>query len=228
MESNTWKERIIMPIQNGKYVSPNWQNGGPPALNAAELNAICQSLQADDQQIKDNLPRIIQSIASGVFLNSSGQLVNKAGSQITVPSSQLSDQVHIVTGSYVGTGTFGADHPCSLTFNFLPSLIWLFGAGFSSMAWNSQVLANKSIVSPGDLTSAYQKYPFPFSDGYQSGGGAYPYEYILEHYAAFQSNTLRWYTKYTQKSGNSQPVEVDSAAYQLNAAGAEYGWIAFG
>ncbi|MFR4088446.1 MAG: hypothetical protein ACLT1A_11435 [Dysosmobacter sp.] len=81
-----------MPIQNGKYVSPNWQNGGPPALNAAELNAICQSLQADDQQIKDNLPGIIQSIASGVFLNSSGQLVNKAGSKITVPSSQLSDQ----------------------------------------------------------------------------------------------------------------------------------------
>ena len=26
----------------------------------------------------------------------------------------------------------------------------------------------------------------------------------------------------------SQPVEMDSAAYQLNAAGTEYGWIAFG
>ena len=25
----------------------------------------------------------------------------------------------------------------------------------------------------------------------------------------------------------SQPVEMDSAAYQLNAAGTEYGWIAF-
>ena len=86
------------------------------------------------------------------------------------------------------------------------------------MRWNSQTLANKSIVSPGDLTAAYQKYPFPFEDGYQSGGGAYPYEYVLEHYAAF----------YTQKSGNSQPVEMDSAVYQLNAAGTNYGWIAFG
>ena len=64
--------------------------------------------------------------------------------------------------------------------------------------------------------------------GYQSGGGAYPYEYVLEHYAAFQNNTLRWYTSYTQKSGNSQPVEMDSAVYQLNAAGTNYGWIAFG
>jgi len=79
------------------------------------------------------------------------------------------------------------------------------------MLWNSQTLANKSIVSPGDLTAAFQKYPFPFEDGYQSGGGAYPYEYVLEYYAAFQNNTLRWYAKYTQKSGNNQPVEMDSA-----------------
>ena len=109
----------------------------------------------------------------------------------------------------------------------MPTLIWLFGAGFGDMLWNSQTLANKSIVSPGDLT-AFQKYPFPFEDGYQSGGGAYPYEYVLEYYAAFQNNTLRWYAKYTQKSGNNQPVEMDSAAYQLNAAGTNYGWLAFG
>lgn len=50
----------------------------------------------------------------------------------------------------------------------------------------------------------------------------------MEYYAAFQNNTLRWYAKYTQKSGNGQPVEVDSTAYQLNAVGTEYGWIAFG
>lgn len=159
--------------------------------------------------------------------------VNKGGTgqsslEALLAALKQAGAVQISTGSYVGTGTYGADHPCSLTFDFLPSLIWLFGAGFSSMAWNSQTLANKSIVSPGDLTATFQKYPFPFAAGYQSSGGAYPYEYVLEHYAAFQNNTLRWYTKYTQKSGNSQPVEVDSAAYQLNTAGTEYGWIAFG
>lgn len=110
----------------------------------------------------------------------------------------------------------------------MPTLIWLFGAGFGDMLWNSQTLANKSIVSPGDLTAAFQKYPFPFTEGYQSGGGSYPYEYVLEYYAAFSNNTLRWYSSYTQKRGTSQPVAMDSAAYQLNAAGVEYGWIAFG
>ena len=159
--------------------------------------------------------------------------VNKGGTgqsslEALLAALKQAGAVQIATGSYVGTGTYGADHPCSLTFDFLPTLIWLFGAGFGDMRWNSQTLANKSIVSPGDLTAAYQKYPFPFEDGYQSGGGAYPYEYVLEHYAAFQNNTLRWYTSYTQKSGTSQPVEMDSAVYQLNAAGTNYGWIAFG
>ena len=153
-----------MPIQNGKYVSPNWQNGGPPALNAAELNAICQSLQADDQQIKDNLPGIIQSIASGVFLNSSGQLVNKAGSKITVPSSQLSDQVHIVTGSYVGTSTYGPDHPCSLTFDFSPKLVvvqqtqarggWGGDSGAGFLWQNGQISQEVSLNGPKSDTEA--------------------------------------------------------------------------
>ena len=159
--------------------------------------------------------------------------VNKGGTgqsslEALLAALKQAGAVQIATGSYVGTGTYGADHPCSLTFDFLPTIIWLFGAGFGDMLWNSQTLANKSIVSPGDLTAAFQKYPFPFEDGYQSGGGAYPYEYVLEYYAAFQNNTLRWYAKYTQKSGNNQPVEMDSAAYQLNAAGTNYGWIAFG
>lgn len=31
-----------------------------------------------------------------------------------------SEQVRIATGSYVGTGTYGASNPCSLTFDFVP------------------------------------------------------------------------------------------------------------
>ena len=217
MESNTWKERIIMPIQNGKYVSPNWQNGGPPALNAAELNAICQSLQADDQQIKDNLPRIIQSIASGVFLNSSGQLVNKAGSQITVPSSQLSDQVHIVTGSYVGTGTFGADHPCSLTFTFLPKLIMItrYHTGTSSIDYifpgdsegNYWLMDANTLTDSGASLSGYVGTGFGRVFGY--GGGA------SVGYKSSDQRTIYWY------SGND-------AASQFNSDGTTYYYAAIG
>jgi hypothetical protein len=32
----------------------------------------------------------------------------------------------IQTGSYVGTGTYGADNPCSLTFNMIPKILFVY------------------------------------------------------------------------------------------------------
>lgn len=34
-----------MPITNGNYKNPGWNDGGPPAINAAELNAISNTLE---------------------------------------------------------------------------------------------------------------------------------------------------------------------------------------
>lgn len=34
-----------MPIQNGKYVNPGWVDNSPPAIDAAELNAISETLE---------------------------------------------------------------------------------------------------------------------------------------------------------------------------------------
>lgn len=34
-----------MPISNGKYINPGWNNGAPPAIDAAELNAISTTLE---------------------------------------------------------------------------------------------------------------------------------------------------------------------------------------
>ena len=33
----------------------------------------------------------------------------------------------VQTGSYVGTGTYGDENPCSLTFEFAPKLVWIVG-----------------------------------------------------------------------------------------------------
>ncbi len=35
----------------------------------------------------------------------------------------LKNNARIQTGSYVGTGTYGADNPCSLTFDFMPKYV---------------------------------------------------------------------------------------------------------
>lgn len=57
--------------------------------------------------------------------------VNKGGTgqsslEALLAALKQAGAVQIATGSYVGTGTFGADHPCSLTFDFVPKLVFAF------------------------------------------------------------------------------------------------------
>ena len=41
----------------------------------------------------------------------------------------LAGMPKIVFGSYVGTGEYGAEHPTSITFDFTPKVVLLFGDG---------------------------------------------------------------------------------------------------
>ncbi len=54
--------------------------------------------------------------------------VNKGGTgqsslEALLAALKQAGAVQIATGSYVGTGTYGADHPCSLTFDFSPQIV---------------------------------------------------------------------------------------------------------
>ena len=41
-----------MPISGGKYVAPTWTNGAAPAINAAELQAVCNTLESVQTRAK--------------------------------------------------------------------------------------------------------------------------------------------------------------------------------
>ena len=62
-----------------------------------------------------------------------------------------SPHVKIATGSYVGTGTEGADNPNSLTFEFEPKMVFVIGGNHKALgAFSSPVLSKgMSIVSFG-------------------------------------------------------------------------------
>lgn len=52
-----------------------------------------------------------------------------------------SEQVRIATGSYVGTGTYGASNPCSLTFDFVPKFVAVSdNSGGSTASWSTTIL----------------------------------------------------------------------------------------
>ena len=40
-----------MPMSGNNYVAPTWVNGGPPALDAAELQAMCDTIEASQSEI---------------------------------------------------------------------------------------------------------------------------------------------------------------------------------
>ena len=60
------------------------------------------------------------------FNNMISQINNGVNGEISEVLAQLGTKAKIQTGSYVGTGTYGADNPCSLTFDTLPKLIWFY------------------------------------------------------------------------------------------------------
>ena len=51
---------------------------------------------------------------------------------ITATNTAVAGGAKIATGSYVGTGTYGADNPCVLTFDFVPLVVFVYGGWANS------------------------------------------------------------------------------------------------
>ena len=95
--------------------------------------------------------------------------VNKGGTgqsslEALLAALKQAGAVQIATGSYVGTGTYGADHPCSLTFDFSPKLVvvqqtqarggWGSDSGAGFLWQNGQISQEVSLNGPKSDTEA--------------------------------------------------------------------------
>lgn len=83
-----------MPMSGNTYVAPTWVNNAPPALDATELQAICDAI-VNNQGDVSSLQSALQSLTTTVNGKPNMQIV-----------------------SYVGTGTYGVSNPCSITASF--------------------------------------------------------------------------------------------------------------
>lgn len=135
------------------------------------------------------------------FNNMISQINSGVNSEISDVLAQLGTKARIQTGSYVGTGTYGASNPCSLTFDFVPKIVVIFGysSGDGSMG-----LAVINTDMP-DISYAQYRYAYFYggkTDGLESG--LMPEDYTAK---SLNGKTLSWYggTKYFQcnVSGNT-------------------------
>lgn len=132
-----------------------------------------------------------------------------------------SEQVRIATGSYVGTGTYGASNPCSLTFPFVPKIVLLPFNYYSSFVW-------------GDDKSA------TIHENVVGGGGSYApilvnmdmvptsYKTAYPSYSIETGNTKECYVKKTSDGKSLQWYSPDQASYQGNTSGVIYHYAFFG
>lgn len=97
-------------------------NGGTDATTASEalknLITACTALSSSGLATGDYLPLLDASA-------SAGKKVTLANLAAYLQSSQ--GMAKIATGSYTGTGTYGANNPCTLTFAFVPKLLIIGG-----------------------------------------------------------------------------------------------------
>lgn len=111
----------------------------------------------------------------------------------------LGDNVKIQAGNYVGTGTFGADNPNSLTFGFEPKIVFLVSVGQRNIAtpyvWGSPsftILESSASFGVGNGTLTMKSDP-----------------------VSINGSIMSWYS--------------DTAARrQLNEADVSYYWVAIG
>lgn len=106
---------------------------------------------------------------------------------------------HIVYGSYVGTGSFGADNPNTLTFNFAPQIVFVWSdspSGYNGLgAWNGDYVLFR-----------------PWSKAYGRSSNSDYYQTVT-----WGNSSVSWYA-------NSK----GSAQQQANAAGQTYYYAAIG
>ena len=127
----TYPGRVKLTPVSGKENTYDMVRADEPTQEGTPLNKA--SLLKDATAAlygkgADAVPDDILSILSKAVLNINGNLQDIGGNKVGT---------RITTGSYIGTGTYGASNPCSLTFDFTPKYIVIYGSSNYNGSFNS-------------------------------------------------------------------------------------------
>ena len=189
-----------MPLNGNTYVAPTWRNGQPPALDPTELQAISDTLAAAQSKnvSQDSLIAALQTAVGG--------------------------KAQIEIGSYVGTGTYGASNPNSITCSFAPKLIWIYGVkAYSESTASLDFYSNSAlnILIPDYLTTE-----FVARNGFLRRSGNWLTSDLIKRTYAKKSNDGKTVSWYIDTSGIT--ITGDGPAYaQLNSQGVVFLYIVF-
>ena len=148
-----------MPIINGEYIAPTWVNGQNPPIDAQEMQAICDSV-AKNQTPTDHASQTtdygvgnaskyghvkLSDTADSSLGQNSGTaatpalvaLVNDVAHDASLNANQALELAGgkadaTVTGTYQGSGTYGANNKNSINFTKIPTVIYISNKPYRS------------------------------------------------------------------------------------------------
>ena len=164
-------------------------------------------------------PAFVMPSTFEVYTDSSGNIYNEPeyetkitdvlGNLIAIPADQIKDGVKIATGSYTGTGTYGSSNPNSLTFEFVPKLVFMFKDKLPSYADVNSAAVLPVYGTTIGMTTEYARCLFNIY-GRKSGD-----DYYLYAKKSSDGKTLSWY-------------HGAGADDQMNDSGVTFNYIAIG
>ena len=141
-----------MPIVDGKYVAPTWVNGQNPPIDAQEMQDICDSVAKNQAPTSHASPTTDYGVGNAAKYghvklsdtadSSLGQTFGTAATPALVAAvetvadgaaSTANQALELaggkadktVTGTYIGSGSYGANNKNYLTFPKLPTVIYI-------------------------------------------------------------------------------------------------------
>lgn len=169
-----------------------------PTTKAKNINDVTS---ANDYGLESNANiDDILTLLKNSIQSSNGNLTLPDGTSVVSQiENALGNPAKMETGSYTGTGTSGSSNPNSLTFGFIPEIVFII----SAPGEGSYYRADSIIVATIGLSTSYQ------DNGYIENGVI-----STGRFAKMSGTTLSWY-------GNSSQSQCN---YKNNL----YNYIAFG
>jgi hypothetical protein len=121
----------------------------------------------------------------------------------------------IATGSYVGTGTCGRNNPCTLTFDFTPKFVMVYGADMGHLTGFEYYLDSNA---QDELFYEHSNTLIAAYGANEASRYCRNWEINTDHFT-WGENSFSWYTYRTSNL---------EAEQQLNKSGTTYYYIAIG
>lgn len=134
---------------------------------------------------------------------------------------KINSAAKVATGSYVGTGTYGKDNPCTLTFDFTPKFVMVYEPDMGVLTgyyyeWLTEDGSDSSFNNYSNTLIA--AYGAMYAQRYSRMHHRYSTDEVVSDYFTWGENTFSWYS-----GGYSTDATV-----QLNYGGKTYYYLAIG